>query len=73
MIERFKKRIDAYKEDMQSSICDENRIFIEGVIYGLQFAEAALDATAKAYDLEMQAGQDEMAGLAEQIQIELEL
>lgn len=71
MIERFKKRIDAYKEDMQSSICDENRTFIEGVIYGLQFAEAALDATAKAYDLEMQAGQDEMAGLAEQIELEL--
>lgn len=71
MIERFKKRIDAYKEDMQSSICDENRTFIEGVIYGLQFAEAALEATAKAYDLEMQAGQDEMAGLAEQIELEL--
>lgn len=53
MVERFKKALESAEDSMKASICDGNQTFVEGTIYGLEMAKAIIDATAKAYEIEM--------------------
>lgn len=53
MVERFKKGLESVEDSMKASICDENQIFVEGAIYGLEMAKAVIDSTARAYAQEV--------------------